>query len=239
MTSLPDVKASIFNADLYRSVLDVWYEGHPSSSTAPNLSVLGRWFGMNVIPEQKEAFDYKCRSVAGNALDFLCPERLPLGHSTCEGLDDNKAMAYGEAFYRLITGFRNLHTHAKPDQPPLTHCDLGLALILLLDQMSRNIFRHSADQWRIYSHYDCLARALTRVILTGTQQNAGQAMIPRLNLFESIINNPSRRLWFYLPLEHPEQIADHDKPDELVGELMQACEQSHDVDAVKFLGMFQ
>jgi uncharacterized protein (DUF924 family) len=76
-----------------------------------------------------------------------------------------------------------------------------LALILLIDQFSRNIFRSDA---RAFAH-DALARAWCIEGLEG-------AVDRRLR--------PIERVFFYLPLEHSEAIADQDRSVALFGALL-------------------
>jgi uncharacterized protein (DUF924 family) len=74
--------------------------------------------------------------------------------------------------------------------------DGALALLLLLDQIPRNVFRGSAHAFAT----DGLARAYaSRAIDAGFDQQA----------------DPALRLFFYLPFEHSETLADQDRSMEL------------------------
>jgi len=73
----------------------------------------------------------------------------------------------------------------------------ALALVILLDQFPRNIFRGSARAFAA----DPLARAVAdRAIARGFDQRVAQA----------------QRLFFYLPFEHSEQLADQERAVALV-----------------------
>jgi uncharacterized protein (DUF924 family) len=76
----------------------------------------------------------------------------------------------------------------------------ALALVLVLDQFPRNIFRGQADAFAT----DALARgAAERAIARGFDQK-----VPA-----------SERLFFYLPFEHSENLADQERAVSLVGTL--------------------
>ena len=75
-----------------------------------------------------------------------------------------------------------------------------LGLVLLLDQLPRNVFRASAQAFET----DAQARAVTRYALDmGFDQQLEDA----------------QRLFLYLPLEHSEEMADQDRSVELIGQL--------------------
>ena len=67
-----------------------------------------------------------------------------------------------------------------------------LALVLLLDQLPRNIYRGTARAFAT----DAAARALT---VDGLEQGVDRAL------------QPLERVFFYLPLEHAESLADQDR----------------------------
>jgi uncharacterized protein (DUF924 family) len=101
----------------------------------------------------------------GVAFDALCRERL------------------GEA--HLAAARRELDGWAESSQG-------SLALLLLLDQIPRNIFRDSAHAFAT----DGLARHFARLALDAGHDAA----------FE-----PALRAFFYLPLEHSESLVDQDR----------------------------
>lgn len=82
----------------------------------------------------------------------------------------------------------------------LDDADGALALVLLLDQVPRNVFRDSGHAFAT----DSLARAYaTRAIDAGHDQRV----------------DPALRVFFYLPFEHAEDIADQDRCVALVAAL--------------------
>lgn len=80
-----------------------------------------------------------------------------------------------------------------------------MSLIILLDQIPRNIFRE--NQAVIYNHYDRIACAVLYTLLQQT---------PRVDLHPSVRTSLVFRLWFYLPLMHSEHLEDHAKFLELI-----------------------
>lgn len=77
----------------------------------------------------------------------------------------------------------------------------ALALVLVLDQVPRNIFRGQARSFAA----DPLARAVTREAIA-----AG---------FDARLPDDEHRVFLYLPLEHSEEIADQDECCRLMGRL--------------------
>jgi uncharacterized protein (DUF924 family) len=76
----------------------------------------------------------------------------------------------------------------------------ALALVIVLDQFPRNMFRGKADAFAT----DALARGVTdRAIARGFDQKVPE----------------SERLFFYLPFEHSESLADQERAVALVGKL--------------------
>jgi uncharacterized protein (DUF924 family) len=68
----------------------------------------------------------------------------------------------------------------------------ALALLLLLDQFPRNLYRGTAEAFASDSH----ARAIARAAVLGAGFDRGLA--------------PMQRIFFYLPFEHGEALADQD-----------------------------
>ena len=94
--------------------------------------------------------------------------------------------------------FLETHFHAarREHDDWLGHADGALALVLLLDQIPRNVFRGSAHAYAT----DSLARHYA-----ATAVSAG---------FDTVID-PELRVFFYMPFEHSEAIADQERSLEL------------------------
>ena len=124
----------------------------------------------------------------------------------------------------LRTRFLDEHFAAarREREDLLDDADGALALILLLDQVPRNVFRDSAHAFAT----DPLAR-----------EYAHRAIDAR---FDAIIE-PALRIFFYLPFEHSEDILDQDRAVTLCEALGDAnylkCAQAHR-DVIRRLGRF-
>ncbi|HEV2551043.1 MAG TPA: DUF924 family protein [Stellaceae bacterium] len=103
--------------------------------------------------------------------------------------------------------------------PWLAAPDSALALVLLLDQLPRNLFRGSP---RAYSCDPAARRAAGHAVDRGVDRAVA----------------PVRRWFFYLPFEHSENLADQRRSLELYGSLpadqdrelcLRAAQQHHDI----------
>jgi len=179
----------VFNASLYTRLHSVWFQD--SHSTAPTKQQLGQWFGF-ADPTAKAAFDSTCVQNFRPALEAIGPGSYPLPTFTSYQEDRKLALSIAEPFLPEITA---------PQQNDTDSAGNALSLILLLDQLSRNVFRD--DQKLIYTHYDRLARSLLHVLLN-------QVYDPRPDLHPQYRYSMTHRMWFYMPLMHSESLEDHD-----------------------------
>ncbi len=100
----------------------------------------------------------------------------------------------GPAFDAECERFRDLHFSASRGEHAdwLDDADGALALLLLLDQIPRNLFRGSAHSYAT----DALARQYARRVIDAGHDQAF---------------DPALRGFFYLPFEHAEAMADQDR----------------------------
>ena len=205
---------SIFNHTLFTSISRFWFP-LPLDSWSPPPEVQKRWFGLKATPEEKKSIDDECRAIAGPALDFLSPEKWPL--PPFDGFDTDRSNAGA-----MSAPFRNKileYNEARQDDEDYDRTDIARLLILLLDQMPRNMFRDLPGQAMVYSHYDRLSRALLYSMTTSPDQGADSVF--GLDTRGPQALNPARRLWFYLPFMHSEALEDHDAYEAVVGKLKQ------------------
>lgn len=233
--SLPALPRTIFNPNLYSKLLHLWFDGHPLSTTGRSRATIGRWFGVSMTTQERQRFDDQCRDVAGPALDFLSPAKYPL--PTWQGYphDRQQAGSLSAPFRQLIVEDSVAPADQNPtnDTAHLTRSNIALSFFLLLDQMPRNIFRSVKDQGRIYTHYDRLARALTYNIVGSVPSDD----VSRLDIVESFVANPSRRVWFYMPLEHSEDLEDHDLFESVMNDAKATCEARGDKEGAGSVGI--
>ena len=194
---------SIFNQALYSRMRDFWFADLSEGATAPNMETVKKWYG-GIPHEEKKAFDGECRENFGHVLDALGPEKLvlPAFESYEKEIEDSEAIA------------SPLLAEVKVAQSQDTQkgSETLLSLILILDQMSRNVFRDASGLKLVYTHYDRLGFALLYSCLR---------LSPNPTEHESLRHRPVIRSWFMMPLMHSEHLPSH----ELWLEMVRACQQ--------------
>ena len=182
---------SIFNPSLYNRVLDIWFEGLPRDAKVTPPTVNERWF--QGPPEIKRAFDEKCRQEFSHSLEAVNPQNYPI--------------LTNESSFRPAAPFINEINSAGDDGEKTRRT---LSLILLFDQIPRNLYRTMETLPLVYNQYDPIALGIARHMLT---------MKPRPDLHESVRHMQPWRMWFYLPLMHSEDITDHQSFMQIYNEL--------------------
>lgn len=209
----------------YALVRKVWFGDLSATATAASQADIKRWFGMG-SPEDKAAFDNTCISSFRDALVSIGPDAYPLpplnasGNSTYAAELAHVPQIAAPFVEELDAAAANASDIRGGEE---ARADTALSLVLLLDQMSRNIFR--ADQKLIYTHYDRISRSLVRHLLAAS---------PRADLHPKYRAAPVFRLWFYMPLLHSEFPEDHRKYMEIVEELVAELERGGDAEAVQY-----
>jgi uncharacterized protein (DUF924 family) len=207
---------TLFNSSLYTTIQSHWFADVPTGSTTPTPDAVKRWF-FNPNEAEKASFDNTCRTAFGPALEAISPRYLPLPLFKSWTTERELANSIAAPFLQEINPKIHNENQAASN---------ALSLILLLDQMSRNIFR--TNQAVIYSHFDRLSRALLHIILT-TQ--------PRLDLHPAYRHSPVFRTWFYMPLVHSESLNDHQLFETIITELRGEMAAKGDEEAVKSIDM--
>jgi uncharacterized protein (DUF924 family) len=181
---------NIFNPSLYKRVQDVWFEGVPLGAKDVDPKVAQRWFMAS--PEEKAAFDGVCRDSFAHALESIGPEKFP-----------NPIV---EPFLQEIHNA----VQRNPTDDGAEATRTALSLTILLDQMTRNIFRTNEGLIKVYNHYDKIAYALvTRLLSTDSP-------IARPDLHPQWRTSLAYRVWFYMPLEHSEELEAHIKVEDVL-----------------------
>jgi uncharacterized protein (DUF924 family) len=189
-TTPPGLNKAIFNPRLYSHIQSTWFTEVPTGANIPGEASLKKWF-FNPNADERAAFDKACAADFKHALEEVGPKRLRLPPFTNFTAERQMARNLASPLMSEIdTSSSELSTE--------TAASNALSLILLLDQLSRNVYR--SDQALIYTHYDRLSQALIHHIL---------ASQPRLDLVPKYHNFPVYRNWFYMPLMHSEHIEDH------------------------------
>jgi uncharacterized protein (DUF924 family) len=186
----PGLNKLIFSPHLYSKIQSLWFAEVPVGATIGGEASLKKWFN-NPDADERAAFDNTCTKEFRPALEEVGPKRLRLPDYTNFTVERQMAR-------NLASPLMSEIDTSSSDLTAETAASNALSLILLLDQLSRNIFR--SDQALIYSHYDRLSQALIHHIL---------ASKPRLDLVPKYRDFPVYRTWFYMPLMHSEHIEDH------------------------------
>ena len=177
----------LFNPTLYSSLLNFWFKGLPANATAPSNDLISKWFGVNISAKDKLSFDNGCASNYQSPLESIGPKNLSLPSFTDV---DRDRQHHSDIASPFVGQFKRGNTAAGGDP------DAALGLMLLLDQMPRNIYRR--NQELIYGHYDRISRA----VLT-------EISAQKLDRHKKYRLSPVHRQWFYLPLMHSESMEDH------------------------------
>lgn len=205
---------SLFNGSLYSEIRNFWYDGLPVEATAPTLDLLKKWWGFNRTEEEKEVFDGECRTRFGPALESIGPAKLSLPPFKSYEEDIEHASTLAAPFLAEVKNAQQ--------EDEKKGADTLLSLILLLDQMPRNIHRDQEGLRLVWGHYDRLVSSLLRSSLA---------------LSPSPVRHPSwkgmsQKTWILLPFVHTEHLPSHSLWAQLIAELKTECEEAKDEPAL-------
>ncbi|OAL44031.1 DUF924-domain-containing protein [Pyrenochaeta sp. DS3sAY3a] len=199
---------AIFNSSLYTRLTDVWFPGLDTSGQALNQETMRRWFMGS--PDERAQFDGVCRQEFAHALDAISPAAFP----------NPTAAPFLSELERVAAASKD---GAQSEKVAWT----ALSLILLLDQIPRNIFRDNAGLRKVYTHYDTMAFSLSSTLLSDSSP------IPRPDIHPVFRLSGPHRLWFYMPLMHSEALADHDRVDALLEPYRAECAELEGYEGTK------
>jgi uncharacterized protein (DUF924 family) len=212
----PGLNKAIFNPRLYSHIQSIWFADVPTGATIASEASLKKWF-FNPNADEKAAFDRTCTADFKHALEEVGPKRLRLPPFT--NFTAERQMARN-----LASPLMSEIDISSGELSTETAASNALSLILLLDQLSRNVYR--SDQALIYTHYDRLSQAIIHHIL---------ASQPRLDLVPKYRNFPVYRNWFYMPLMHSEHIEDHVLSKSLMTSMKEDIAKVGDTAAVEYV----
>lgn len=173
----------IFNPSLYKQVQNVWFEGHALGSQDISMDVVQRWF--LAPPEEKLRFDKICRNNFAHALEAIGPEEFP----------NPSAEPFLDEIHESV--------QRNPTDDGADAAWTALSIIILLDQISRNIYRTNEGQRKIYTHYDKIAYSLVNTLMSPETPIVRPDLHPQWRL------SLAHRQWFYMPLMHSEDLDAH------------------------------
>lgn len=189
---------AIFNNSLYTRLTDVWFPGLDTSGQSLNQETVRRWFLGS--PDERAQFDGLCRDEFAHALDAISPTAFPNPDAS-----------------PFVTELERVAAESKDGVQSESVAWTALSLILLLDQIPRNIYRDNAGLRKVYTHYDAMAFSLSSTLLSPSSP------IPRPDTHPAFRLSAAHRLWFYMPLMHSESLAAHDQVDLILDPYRAEC----------------
>jgi len=209
---------NLFNGTLYTTLQRFWFEDLPPNATAPTFNLLQKWYGVNKTDDEKASFDGECRRNFGPAIDSIGPSKLALPPFQSYDHDIENANTIAAPFVQEVEQAQ------KENQGE--GADTLLSLLLLLDQMPRNIFRDKKGLVLVYGHYDRLAFSLL---------HASKALVPNPLEDERLRGKPVKIMWTWLPLIHSEHLSSHIQAQRIVDSVMMQCQEAKDEDAIRIM----
>jgi uncharacterized protein (DUF924 family) len=196
---------TLFNETLYSDLRAFWFRGIPAGAKASNEESMKRWFGIGRSAEEAQAMDNECVERFAPTLRSIGPEKLALPEF--KSYEDDLAHAA-----ELTKPFVDEVEAVKKEDGEDKAAETLLSLILLLDQMPRNIHRDPSGLRLVYGHYDRLAWSLIQGRLAAT---------PGLLQQPYFRGNPLTVMWATMPLMHAEDL----KSQKLCKQLLESCHQ--------------
>jgi len=210
---------AVFTPRLYQNVFSTWFSHLPAApSPADYQASMKKWYAVGATPEEKASFDELCRSTSFSALESIDSVQYALPQTDASYKDELKhAGSISRPFAEHLKQVLEREGSEGASRS-------ALSMVLLLDQMPRNIFR--ANQTLIYSHYDRISRSFLRHLLASPERVDRQSWVRE---------SPIHRWFFYMPLIHSEHLEDHLLWDILAAEMRQTVVQKGDKAAIDFL----
>jgi uncharacterized protein (DUF924 family) len=194
----------VFTPTLYKQVTEIWLTGAGVDGKLEP-SVAKKWFLGDA------ELDRVCKDNFAHALEIIGPERLP--------------QPTAKPFLQELESIQNEGKKDSGAQAAWT----ALSMVILLDQMPRNIFRTNEGLRKVYTHYDRMAFDLVKTLLSASSP------ISRPDLHPQWENSFAHKMWFYLPVVHSEDIEAHKTLDDLVVPFSKRIENLEGYEATKGL----
>jgi len=198
---------SIFNQNLYSSMWKFWFADTPPDAGVASFPVMQKWFGINSTEAEKEEYDDTCRQKFQHALAAIGPDKLALPPFESYEREVEDAATLSAPLLAEVK------TAQAEDEKKGT--ETLISLVLLLDQMTRNMNRDPAGLNVVYTHYDRLAYTLLRASLDLPTNLVAHSFYAR---------KPVYKLWMLMPLIHSEHLPSHELWSRIANELRRECE---------------
>jgi uncharacterized protein (DUF924 family) len=189
----------IFNASFYKNIQNIWFEGHPLNAKAVDPKILQRWF--TAPPKERGKFDDECRANFLLALESIGPDKWPVPTA--------------EPFLREIKDA----AQKDPSSDGADAAWTALSIVILLDQITRNIYRSNVGLQRVYGHYDTIALSLARTLVSS------KSPIERPDLHPQWRQSIAHRQWFYMPFMHAEDLESHKLLEQIFADIKEEMEK--------------
>ncbi|KAK6496961.1 hypothetical protein TWF481_001941 [Arthrobotrys musiformis] len=199
---------TIFTPTLYQSIRDLWFSSLPWGAKSSTEEATQRWFTGS--KEAKAAFDKLCHDHLSPAISSISPSNFPI-----KGLTDAEIAAPFVAEIEAAEEVGDAGARTKT----------ALSLMILLDQIPRNLYRTKETLPLVYGHYDPIAVSLARHIIS--TPTGGSAV--RLDLSPGIRHSLPYRQWFYMPLMHSEELSNHKSFISILEELKAETKQDEEI----------
>lgn len=206
LMSTTTLDRNVFSPFLYKQITDTWLADINLTGKYLPENVAARWFRSNAD------LDRICNEKFAHTLEAIGPDILP--HPTAEPFIEELRLMANEDL-RESDGSQVAWT--------------ALSMVILLDQIPRNIFRTGEGLTNVYTHYDKMAFEFVKTLLSPASP------IPRPDLHPQWRNSFAHRMWFYLPLEHSEDVKQHDELDRIVEQFLSEISQTEGLEATRKL----
>lgn len=194
---------------------DFWFHGIPEGASTPPEELLDRWYGPNKTAQEKVHFDRQCSNEFGHALDALKPDKLALPEfkSYQDDLENAEVLASP-----LLTEVKEAQA-----QDEKKGTDTLLSLVLMLDQISRNVYRDPEGLRLVFRHFDRLAFTLV---------HASMKLSPNPVDYQDYQLRPVIKQWYLMPFMHSEHLPSHELFMKIMLDCRRRCEAAGDQPAV-------
>lgn len=182
------------------------------------MAQIKKWYGVGMSLEEKKAFDDECRDNFGHALEALAPDKLALPAFESHEKDIETATTTAGS---LLSGVQEAQSADEKKG-----ADTLLSLVLLLDQMPRNIYRDPAGLRLVYNHYDRLSVALLY---------SSMKLSPNPVEYDGYRLRPLIKSWYLMPLVHVEHMPSHDLFAQITGRTRKDVQAAGDEEALQYV----
>ena len=188
-----DLARKWLTPDFFKAMHDYWFRDLSPDALTPDQDTTKRWFAKD------ESNDQFCRSVLGISSTYL-PQSIHRSskiHRSTYQMTNKLTLSLSNTYLPFLEDVRRLQPSPKdlmldPEENPTN----TLTLLLLLDQIPRNVFRGQESKV-VFTIYDKLALDIAlRSLFPKTHQAAISKVPPMSSLADNHDNNNNNRTWY-------------------------------------------